>query len=166
MKNKRVCPICGRELEEKEVKDYMGRSFYVDICPFGCGIWFDKWEILKAKEECIQQIDSKENYFNVQKRERFCPVCKKLMKTYYNPSYKLDFEIDYCLFCNGMWFDRGEAIKFKNLQREKLNKLKRETEISPAPIKGFYKAVREEEAADDAINAFLWILRFIFRIPF
>ncbi len=166
MKTIRVCPLCGRELKEKEIKDHMERSFYVDICPRGCGLWFDKWEILRAKEEYVMQIDSQENFIKVQKKERFCPLCKKLMKTYYNPSYKLDFEIDYCPFCNGMWFDRGEAIKFKNLQREKINKLKRETKISLVPLKGFSKAVKEEEMADDAINTFLWILRVIFRIPF
>jgi len=160
------CPRCSNELKEIKIKGIYGQEISVDMCPLGCGIWFDKDEIFKSKLEEVEKIDTFNEIFIIPQKENInCPVCNIKMAKYRNPSYKIDFDLDYCQKCYGFWFDRGEAIKFKNLYQEKIKKLKEETKITLKPsVENFEKIALEEEEADNYLKIIYSLLRFF--LPF
>lgn len=162
----RKCPRCGEALEEIKTIDIYGKEISIDRCPLGCGIFFDRYEIFKSKKEEIEKV---ENLFKFEVEEKieevFCPNCNVKMGKYRNPSFKIPFEIDYCNKCYGMWFDRGEAKKFKEIYQEKIKKLKEETKITLKPsVENFELVAQEEEEADSILKTFYGILKFFFPI--
>lgn len=157
----RKCPNCKKNLEEIGIKDIYGNEIKIDKCPSGCGIWFDQYELYKAKKEEIEKIDNFFENFIRRKGVLKCPVCNIEMEKYRNPSFKIDFEIDYCKNCKGLWLDSGEAIKFKNIHYEKIKKLKEETKITLKPfVENFEAIAQEEERADKILKVFYEILKF------
>ncbi|MEJ5166356.1 MAG: zf-TFIIB domain-containing protein [Thermoanaerobaculia bacterium] len=160
------CPRCGEVLEEIKTVDIYGREISVDRCPQGCGIFFDRYEIFKTKIEEIEKIDNFSILDEKEDKEEFlCPVCSIKMGKYRNPSFKIPFQIDYCNKCHGMWFDRGEAKKFKEIYQEKIKKLKEETKITLKPsVQNFELVAQEEEEADTILKTFYGILKFFFPI--
>lgn len=159
------CPRCKNSLEEVKIKSIYQTDLFVDRCPSGCGIWFDKDEIFKSKKSDIEKIDLFDNNFIEKEGETICPLCNIKMGKYRNPSFKIDFEIDYCLKCKGFWFDRNEALKFKNIQEEKYKKLKEETKITLKPsVQNFEKVATEGEEADKFMKFIYSILRFFLPI--
>ncbi len=160
------CPRCGRKLEEIKIKSIYGQDLILDKCPSGCGIWFDKNEIFQSKLEEIEKIDKfSENFIIFKKENLKCPLCNIVMAKYRNPAFKIDFDLDYCQKCYGFWFDRGEAIKFKNLYQEKIKKLKAEAKITLKPsVENFEKISMDEEEANKFLNFIYSLLGFF--LPF
>lgn len=160
------CPRCGKKMEEIKISGRYEKEIFIDRCISGCGIWFDRGEIFKASYNDIEKVDVyDERFTSNDSLEILCPVCNTKMIKYINPVYKIDFKLDFCTKCNGFWFDKGEAIKFKEVWQEKVNKLKKETKITLSPsVKNFEKLAMDEEEADKFLNNFLNILRFF--IPF
>lgn len=160
------CPRCGKLLEELKISSTTGQVILLDKCVMGCGIWFDRWEIFKASYDDIKRIDDFDEIFMDKKAENIlCPICNVKMGKYRNPAYNLNFDLDFCNKCYGFWFDKGEAIKFKDVWRKKIDKLKNETKITLSPsVQNFEKLAMDEEEADRFLNFVLNILRFF--IPF
>lgn len=160
------CPRCGEVLEEIKTVDIYGKEISIDRCPLGCGIFFDRYEIFRSKKEEIEKIDNFSNFdLKEEKGEVICPNCNTKMGKYRNPSFKIPFEIDYCNKCYGMWFDRGEAKKFKDIYQEKIKKLKEETKITLKPsVQNFEEVANQEEEAEEFLNLFKNIIRFFLPI--
>lgn len=160
------CPRCGKFLEEVKISSSTGQVIFIDICVLGCGFWFDRWEIFKASYDDIKKIDNfSEKFIDKKAGNIICPICNVRMDKYQNPVYNLDFDLDFCNKCYGFWFDKGEAIKFKDFHQKKINKLKNETKITLSPsIQNFKKLAMDEEEADKFLNFIKFILRFF--IPF
>ena len=160
------CPRCGKLLEELKISSTTGQVILIDKCVMGCGIWFDRWEIFKASYDDIKKIDNFYVEFTDKKtKNALCPVCNVVMGKYRNPNYKLNLDLDFCNKCYGFWFDKGEAIKFKEIWQKKINKLKNETKITLSPsVPNFLKLANDEEQADKFFDSILNILRFF--IPF
>lgn len=70
---------------------------------------------------------------------KLCPDCETLL-TAYKVSSKLDFRLEHCNSCNGIWFDKNEweAIKRENLHHQ----------IHNFFTEGWQKKIREEERRD------------------
>jgi hypothetical protein len=102
------CPVDARALET-----HTTHSIEVEECPQCRGLWFDKGELRKAKDEAEPDLNwldfdlwSDENAFEVAWSSRKCPECGKNMATI---SYGTTGEtVDYCVEGHGAWLDKGE----------------------------------------------------------
>ena len=107
-----ICPACGEVLET-----HIAHSVEVEECLNCRGLWFDKGELRRAKDEAEpdsnwQDFDvwSDQDDFQVAWSSRKCPKCDKNMATI---SYGSTGEtVDYCLDGHGIWLDEGE---FENI---------------------------------------------------
>jgi Zn-finger nucleic acid-binding protein len=102
------CPIDGTTLETHKV-----HSVNVEECVRCRGLWFQKGELRKAKDETdpdLQWLDfdlwSDQESFVADWSSRMCPQCGKNMATI---SYgATGVTIDYCAEGHGIWLDKGE----------------------------------------------------------
>ena len=102
------CPIDGTTLETHKV-----HSINVEECIRCRGLWFQKGELRKAKDETdpdLQWLDfdlwSDQESFVADWSSRMCPQCGKNMATI---SYgATGVTIDYCAEGHGIWLDKGE----------------------------------------------------------
>jgi len=103
-----ICPNGHKALERT-----LFHNVEVDHCPECLGIWFDKTELIQAKNDEDKQLNwldfdiwRDKGKFKVYALEKRCPVCRIpfAQVTYDDSSVKIDF----CKMCQGIWLDRGE----------------------------------------------------------
>ena len=103
-----ICPNGHKALERT-----LFHNVEVDHCPECLGIWFDKTELIQAKNDEDKQLNwldfdiwRDKGKFKVYALEKRCPVCRIpfAQVTYDDSSVKIDF----CKMCQGAWLDRGE----------------------------------------------------------
>lgn len=104
----RKCPICSAELKQKE-----HQRLLLDECPQGHGIWFDRDELRKAKDNTdndMRWLDFDPFALNNQskfiKTNKICPTCNQPMSSLTYDQSKV--QIDICPVCNGVWLDKDE----------------------------------------------------------
>jgi len=108
----RKCPRCKVDLKQKEYKKVM-----VDECPKCGGIWFDRDELRKAKDNTsdnLRWLDYEPFTSNnsTANTNLVCPACKHLLnETTYDKS---KVKINPCLNCKGTWLDKNEIDKILN----------------------------------------------------
>lgn len=84
-----------------------------DYCPECLGVWFDRDELLYAKDEKDQQLNwvdvdlwRDKGRFQLSAGYKHCPFCRTgLMEVSYDDS---SVKVDFCKHCQGVWLDRGE----------------------------------------------------------
>ena len=102
------CPVCQSELVEVDLG-----KLKVDICQKGCGgVWFDRFELDKAKSCDSASIKTMLSNLPGAKRKisdkkRLCPRDSTIMMQHFY-SVKKQVKIDHCPQCAGTWLDRGE----------------------------------------------------------
>jgi Zn-finger nucleic acid-binding protein len=102
------CPIDGTTLEIHKIQ-----STEVEECPQCQGIWFEKDELRKAKDESDPDLNwldfdlwSDEDAFVTDWSTRKCPICNQFMA---NISYgATGVQLEYCVYEHGVWLDKGE----------------------------------------------------------
>ncbi|MCK4781586.1 zf-TFIIB domain-containing protein [Candidatus Parcubacteria bacterium] len=107
-----ICPNCKKET----LKKITFHKNKVDICKECHGIWFDKDELRKAKDEKDQYLKwldvdlwKEKKEFQASSSQKVCPLCKKNL---YEIKYgKSNIKIDICNSCKGVWLDKGEFKK-------------------------------------------------------
>jgi len=119
MERKR-CPICHNFLQEVEAQNKYGLKTRIDICPSGCGFWFDQFEIYQIgfsiAEKLASQIPSKPQEEN---KQISCPVCQIPMIKVKPDYFSEEIIFDYCKSCSGIWITKEMLVKYKSLQEEK-----------------------------------------------
>ena len=107
-----ICPTCGKDLET-----HIAHSVEVEECLNCGGLWFDRGELRKAKDEALPESNwldfdvwADQDEFQVAWSSRQCPKCDKNLATI---SYRSTGEtLDYCLDGHGIWLDKKE---FENI---------------------------------------------------
>ena len=102
------CPNRHNQLEKA-----MFHNVEVDYCPECLGIWFEKDELMWAKNDKDQQLNwldfdiwRDKGKFKISSSDRRCPACRiPFMEVSYDNS---NVKIDFCKMCQGIWLDRGE----------------------------------------------------------
>ncbi len=103
------CPNC----KDKDLQKTMFHNIEVDYCPFCLGIWFERDELRKAKDDKdndLQWLDidlwENQSKFHVANSIRVCPRCSvPLYEVSYGDS---DVKVDVCNMCKGIFLNRGE----------------------------------------------------------
>jgi Zn-finger nucleic acid-binding protein len=105
------CPRCEKELETRTIG-----AVEVDEC-LGCqGIWFDKDELRKAKDETNSDLNwmdfelwKHQDLFHVATKPVACPKCNVEMAAIDYDKSKV--EVDCCAKCKGVWLGGDEFKK-------------------------------------------------------
>ena len=106
------CPSCRTDLKSLDFK-----GITLDHCDQCDGLWFDKGELERAKNEEDQKLKgfdfplwAETEKLTALKGERLCPKCNEKMSVINYAGY-LDIPIDICPTCQGVWLDKGEFQK-------------------------------------------------------
>jgi Zn-finger nucleic acid-binding protein len=111
------CPVCTtRDLEMK----VLDRGLPAHLCE-SCGghwisstaywYWLEQRGVNVAENEASAQIEVADN-----QQSKLCPECSRIMLMF-RVGHQLNFALDQCASCNGVWFDKNEweSLKEKNL---------------------------------------------------
>ena len=114
------CPICKTE----KLKQAVFYGVEVDYCPRCIGLWFERDELLQAKNEKDKDLNwldidlwQDETRFRISQGQKVCPKCSLPL---YNVNYgDSNIRVDLCNLCQGIWLDRGEFKKIVLYLEEK-----------------------------------------------
>jgi Zn-finger nucleic acid-binding protein len=103
------CPVCKDEkLQRMEITNNLA-SFSCTICE---GDWiryedYERWN--KSTDERTNPISQVEDYAPIfdSKQANLCPDCGRILIKY-KIDKDLNFSVDHCGTCNGVWLDKNE----------------------------------------------------------
>jgi Zn-finger nucleic acid-binding protein len=111
------CPICKKpRLKPHELEAGLPAS----TCRKCGGVWISAaqyWEWLKARGDTPPESPAVETPLPVDvKQAKLCPDCGHIL-TRYKVWPNVDFFVDHCGHCKGVWFDRNEwdVVRSRNL---------------------------------------------------
>lgn len=100
------CPQCIENLGKSDYKGFGARS-----CLYCDGVWVSKDVLLEmlAKAPPHSDLDSVAAAFKGERESvRLCPSCVETMRK----SLVKNIELDFCMRCQGIFFDQGELSEF------------------------------------------------------
>jgi Zn-finger nucleic acid-binding protein len=110
-------------------------SVNIDKCPNCEGFWFDNQELFVISSEIAKKYDSEIVKKQVQEpdfRGRICPNCELPLILLKDPELSQRLQIDICPKCMGLWLDQGEFLRYKEYQKEKIEKAKKADALKAA----------------------------------
>lgn len=111
------CPIC-KEIPLKPFK--LEEDLSGNECPQCEGHWvpFSNYQVWLEKKEPSEELEVFESEVSVNDslRAMLCPECNRIMLKY-NIAQDIEFTLDQCGYCRGIWFDKHEwtILKERNL---------------------------------------------------
>ena len=103
------CPSCRIDLTRHDLK-----GIVIDHCEQCDGLWFDKGELVRAKNEEDRDLRgfdfplwTETEKVTTVIGERSCPKCHEKMSVVNYAGYA-DLPLDLCPICQGVWLDKGE----------------------------------------------------------
>lgn len=103
-----ICPICKTNTMNRCRLDDGPLAYRCNRCE---GVWvgladYEEWMLGRTVESEQPQTVSD---FALQEENlaKLCPTCRQLMFKYRVRQY-IQFHVDHCRGCGGMWFDKGE----------------------------------------------------------
>jgi len=103
------CPVCKNNSLEETIIPSNLKAFSCSVCN-GNWVRFDDYDFCnKSLVQSPANIESKENYAPIydSKQAKFCPDCGHILIRY-QIHKDIDFSVDHCGTCNGVWLDKNE----------------------------------------------------------
>lgn len=145
-----TCPRCGRRTQEIEEN-----GVHLDFCA-GCkGTWLDKDEAVAFANEDVRARNVSEALFEstllgASRSSMRCPRCGGDMTE--GGLFASDYRIDRCDACGGIWFDKRELTRLRDLQAPRApppgTKASR-PKASRSPARDAERAPRRRRAGED-----------------
>jgi Zn-finger nucleic acid-binding protein len=114
------CPVCkSNSLKEQELVEGL-QSWHCLTCQ---GNWlksFQFWNWIETKKETLSiPVENVQLELQDNTDAKVCIECSHILRKF-KVSHDLDFYIDRCMTCGGIWFDRNEwqAMSQKGLQKQ------------------------------------------------
>jgi Zn-finger nucleic acid-binding protein len=131
------CLVCKtNELEEQ----YLENGLRVYTCKDCEGKWmrFGDYFTWHNSNKNQSETAMEDKYISVEDstNPKFCPDCETIL-TPYKVSSKLDFMLEHCGTCNGIWFDKNEWESIKSIDLHH--------KIQNFFTEAWQKKIREEE---------------------
>jgi Zn-finger nucleic acid-binding protein len=114
-----MCPRDGKPLAAGTE-----HGIEVDSCLACGGAWYDDDE-LAALESTVGDEEQRRGTIDYAKRASTlaCPVCEAPMHAFNYRAYNL--ELDACAEGHGFWLDAGEAVRVRDIMKERVQGLRR-----------------------------------------
>jgi Zn-finger nucleic acid-binding protein len=117
-----ICPNDGTEMKQVKAESHYGQTVVLDQCP-GCGgIWFDHFELYKAKQGEADKIellnaDGLRTSTSIENQELICPKDRVKLVRFKDVLFPKDIVIARCPVCNGFWLNRGEFTRYQQYRQ-------------------------------------------------
>lgn len=131
----KLCPVCRIEMNKIFGKSETELSINIDKCPKCEGFWFDNRDLFLITPDIAKQHDkevTKKEVPDSKSEDRICPNCAMPMILLKDQELSKKFQIDICPKCMGIWLDKGEFLRYKEYQKDKIEKVKKENAIKAA----------------------------------
>ncbi len=130
------CPNEDAAMLEVRLVSNASQAFMVDQCPKCGGIWFDQFELYRAKDAEWQKLDdinaeAFRESTELTSPERQCPRDGAKLVRFSDRYFPSGILVEKCPRCDGFWMNRAEFKRFQDARRE-LRK-PREIVIEPSP---------------------------------
>jgi len=139
------CPNENTDMRPVQLQSYVGQSFTVDQCPTCGGVWFDRFELYKAKDGeatkvDVIDIDALRTPSEIENPVLCCPRDATALIRFNDRYFPQGIIVERCPKCDGFWLNRGKFTEYQNARRG---------------LKGPKEIVIENTSDGDAIQAAL-----------
>jgi Zn-finger nucleic acid-binding protein len=116
------CPNEQADMRQVQLSSTAGEVFVVDQCPKCGGIWFDRFELYRAKDGESQRLDSIDvdafcSPAKMADSVRLCPRDNSELLQFNDRYFPSCIIVERCPKCDGFWLNRGEFTKFQDARR-------------------------------------------------
>ena len=117
------CPQCEAPMNPVTAKANPGTLIQLDQCGRCGGIWCDKWELFPIDPDEAERLDSVDEKLlgtpaQASIKALYCPRCTAKLASCKDPLLPKDFQLKRCWRCDGIWLNRGELRRYKQLQKK------------------------------------------------
>ncbi len=117
------CPNEQADMREVRLSSNVGQVFIVDQCAKCGGIWFDRFELYRAKDGESQRLetfdtDAFRNAAEMVNPVRRCPRDDAELLHFNDRYFPSGIIVERCPKCDGFWLNRGEFTKFQKARQE------------------------------------------------
>ena len=133
------CPQCKVPMNPVTARAAPGTLIQLDQCGQCGGIWCDKWELFPIDPDEADRLDAVDAKMLAAPAESaaptlYCPRCTGKLQSCADPLLPKDLQLKRCWRCEGIWLNRGELKRFKQLQRKtRVDKLGAEAIVHKIP---------------------------------
>lgn len=116
------CPLCDSGMKEVTARANPGTLIVLDQCGKCGGIWCDKWELFPVDPGEAERLDPLDEELlqipvALEKKALYCPRCADRLQIFQDPLLPPEIQFQRCRRCDGIWLNRGQFSRFKNLQK-------------------------------------------------
>jgi Zn-finger nucleic acid-binding protein len=134
----KLCPVCHGNM--KRIYGSSDKALAVDIdnCPKCGGFWFDNQELFLISAEAAKKYDTEIRLSKIPESapgvvgDRICPNCQIPLVLLKDPELTKILQLDICPKCMGIWLDQGEFLRYKEFQKEKIEKASKADAVQAA----------------------------------
>lgn len=117
------CPLCNIEMHEVSAHANPGQMIVLDQCGKCGGIWCDKWELFPIDPEEANRLDPLNEELlqapiTLKNKALYCPRCRDRLQVFHDPLLPSEIQLQRCRRCEGIWLNRGQFGRFKQLQKK------------------------------------------------
>jgi Zn-finger nucleic acid-binding protein len=110
-------------MQEVSARAHPGRLIILDQCKQCGGIWCDQWELFPVEPEEDEHLDPVDEELlkipvALKKQTLYCPRCGDRLLSFREPLLPADIQFQRCARCQGIWLNKGQFRRFKNLQKK------------------------------------------------
>ena len=134
----KLCPVCHGNMKRIYGSNDKDLAVDIDTCPNCGGFWFDNQELFLISSEAAKKYDAEISQSMIPEsatgatEDRICPNCQMPLVLLKDPDLSKILQIDICPKCLGLWLDHGEFLRYKEFQKEKIEKAKKTDAVKAA----------------------------------
>ncbi len=118
-----LCPNDNVEMSPVKIESHYGQPIIIDQCKKCGGIWFDNFELSRAKlgeAVKIEQLNAAllASPTVIQNSKLLCPRDKRELARFNDAYFPKDIIVARCPVCEGFWLNRGEFTKYQQSRSE------------------------------------------------
>lgn len=116
------CPNDNVEMVPVQTSSHYGQVIVLDQCPHCGGLWFDKFELTRAKLDQAEKIEKLDaglltEMTAMQNTKLLCPVDRKELVRFNDSYFPSGIIVAKCPVCDGFWLNRGEFTKYQKARQ-------------------------------------------------
>lgn len=117
-----LCPNDNVEMVPVQVSSHYGQVIVLDQCPRCGGLWFDKFELTRAKLDQAEKIEKLDaalltEMTVMQNTKLLCPKDREELVRFNDSYFPSGIIVARCPVCDGFWLNRGEFTRYQKARQ-------------------------------------------------